>query len=75
MGIGGTSNEWGSVSDIRIVSNWSMSNGSVSRVAYPNVGLANGRIRGVDGFGVRRDLAQVSIGSQDVGLLASHGGS
>lgn len=69
---------WGGIG--RGVVGWGMGVGSrvgsghvsdgQSGVTDAHIGLAHRRVRGVDGLGMGRDLAQVSISAQDVGLLA-----
>lgn len=48
--------------------------GSESRVAHTDIGLAHGGVGRVDGLGVGGDLSQVAVRAEDVALLADGGG-
>lgn len=76
VGIGWGSVSWRSIGSWGVVSGWvgsgNVSNGQ-SWVADAHVRLAHRRVRGVDGLGVGRDLAQVAVGAEDVRLLAGDG--
>lgn len=63
----------GGSSHVGIVSDGSVGNGCVSRVAHAHIGLAHAGVGRVDGLGEGGDLAQVSVRPEDVGLLAGHG--